>query len=242
MESSDNVVFIRHEADWSSTATIWWTGDPTPQRQVAVEARLLWSGESDLATLVEPLNIPPHVLIRAVRLAARGRALWESDRVLSRPVPRRAMSPARFSVESADADPTDAWLFDHELATERPPWAQTRSRPIPLGWVENVAIAMFANGGPRHRSTAVLIDIGAPHRGPCTCGKAATSELHEHGCPQSNLFPRIGRLALNMTRIDAFIQTLQTARISFDRVFVPEPWSTQASCAAAGTPPPPTHR
>lgn len=91
--------------------------------------------------------------------------------------------------------------------------------------VENVAIAMHANGHnfQLEGSTAVLVDIGAPHRDPCTCGKA----FHDPGCPQSNTFPRIGRLAINLARVDAFIETMQRAQGSVERIFVPESAGTR---------------
>jgi hypothetical protein len=121
----------------------------------------------------------------------------------------------RVAGAQSDHDPTDAWMFDHSLSTEAP---ISQRRDIPLGWVENVAIAMSVNGLPP-KGTAVLIDIGAPHRDPCTCGAPF---LHERACPQFDTFPRIGRLYINLDRVDRFIETLQAARTTTNRVFVPD--------------------
>lgn len=218
METTDNVVHIHHEADWSSTALVSWYPPGTDPREVAVEAELLWGDNHGLSP---DLRLPPPVHVRAVRLATRGRARWEHDEVLSRPVPGRAIVP--WSVRQADAkrhDPCDAWLFDADLATESGGRPGSPRRRIPLGWVENVAIAMCNNtyAGKGNGETSVLIDIGAPHREPCNCGNRL---LHARSCPQGDIFPRIGRLAINLKRVDAFIRTLNMARVSEDRIFVP---------------------
>lgn len=211
METTDNVIHIHHEADWSSKALVSWREGHGDLREVAVDAVLLWAG-GDGST-----GLPIHAEVRAVRLAARGRARWESNEVLSRPVPGRALVP--WSVRQADArhDPCDAWLFDADLATESGGRPGSPRRRIPLGWVENVAIAM-CNNTYDNRATSVLIDIGAPHREPCSCGNRL---LHARSCPQGDTFPRIGRLAVNLKRVDAFIRTLNMARVSEDRIFVP---------------------
>lgn len=215
METSDNVIYIHHEADWSSRALVSWREGHGDLREVAVDAVLLWAG-GDGST-----GLPIHVEVRAVRLAARGRARWESNEVLSRPVPGRALVPwSERQAEIRRHDPTDAWLFDADLATESGGRPGSPRRRIPLGWVENVAIAMCNNtyDGKGNRETSVLIDIGAPHREPCNCGDRL---LHARSCPQGDTFPRIGRLAVNLKRVDGFIRTLNMARVSEDRIFVP---------------------
>lgn len=206
MQTSDGVICIHHEADWSSTATVSWS-PRNNRREVTVEAQVLWDAEYSR----EDIDLPSYVAVRAVRLATRGRVMWEHGQVLSRPVPGRRHAPIAEPVQPHD--PSDAWLFSHELATQNSMGPRRPGRPVPLGWVENVAIAMHTNG-----STAVLVDIGAPHRAPCNCGKA----FHDVGCPQSNAFPTIGRLALNLARVDAFCEALQRARTSVERIFVPE--------------------
>jgi hypothetical protein len=215
METTDNVIYIHHEADWSSKALVHWReghGDP---REVSVDAVLLWAG-GDGST-----GLPVHVEVRAVRMAARGRARWENDQVLSRPVPGRTLvAPTARQADTKRHDPTDAWLFDADLATESCSRPGAPRRRIPLGWVENVAIAMCSNAyaGKVNRETSVLIDIGAPHRDPCSCGNPL---FHAHGCPQSGTFPRIGRLAINLKRVEGFIETMRAARTSAERIFVP---------------------
>jgi hypothetical protein len=217
METTDNVIHIHHEADWSSKALVsWWDGiNNIDGHEAAVDAVLLWADTSrDIH-----LCLPPDVALRAVRLATRGRAKWEYDEVLSRPVPGRVLAPwSERQSTTKRHDPTDAWLFDSDLATKSGPGAP-RWR-IPLGWVENVAIAMCNNtyDGKVHPSTSVLIDVGAPHRDPCCCGNPL---FHAHGCPQSGTFPRIGRLAINLKRVEGFIETMRAARTSAERIFVP---------------------
>src|SRR6185295_16342262 len=206
MQTTDGVICIHHEADWSSTATVSWGRND--RREVMVEAQILWDENYSRGDI----ELPTYVAVRAVRLATRGRAMWEHGQVLSRPVPGRRLAPIGDPVEPHD--PTDAWLFAYELRTlDSSAHLRHGGRPVPLGWVENVAIAMHGNG-----SSFVLVDIGAPHREPCTCGKA----FHDVGCPQSNTFPTIGRLAINLARVDAFCETLQRARTSDERFFVPE--------------------
>jgi hypothetical protein len=220
METTDNVIHIHHEADWSSIALISWHPSGLAPKEIAVEAELLWGDNYGLSP---DLRLPPLVHIRAVRLATRGRAKWEHDQVLSRPVPGRVLTP--WGDRQADAkrrhDPTDAWLFDADLATESCSRPGAPRRRIPLGWVENVAIAMCSNAyaSKVNPETSVLIDIGAPHRDPCNCGNPPP--VHHRGCPQSGTFPRIGRLAINLKRVDGFVRTLQMARVSEDRIFVP---------------------
>lgn len=217
METTDNVVHIHHEADWSSNALVSWREDYTDHHGVAVPAVLLWNDNTDGgdSLCLEPYSLPPRVAVRAVRLATRERARWEHDQVLSRPVPGRTLVP--WSNEPTQRhDPTDAWLFDVDLATTSSSGPREPRRRIPVGWVENVAIAMF-NNDLRGKPSSVLVDIGAPHRDPCTCGKA----FHDRGCPQDGVFPRIGRLAINLERVDGFIKTLNMARVSKDRIFVP---------------------
>lgn len=207
MNTTDNVVYIHHEADWSSTALVSWHNPRSERLEIAVEARLLWDADADW---LPPLPITPRIAMRAVRLATLGRARWEHDQVLSRPVPGRRLLPwDEGHADNLRHDPTDAWLFDTSLCTENAAGPRVPRRPIPLGWIENVAVAMFSNvyALQFNRSTSVLIDIGAPHRDPCTCGRPV---VHDRECPQADTFPRIG-----------FIETLRAARTSVDRIFVP---------------------
>jgi hypothetical protein len=136
--------------------------------------------------------------------------------VLSRPVPGRVFKPVSLTEGRGGHDPADSWLFDADLATESGARPGAPRRRIPLGWVENVAIAMF-NNDVLGKPSSLLIDIGAPHRDPCTCGKS----FHDRGCPQANTFPRIGRLAIYLERVDKFIETMQAAKTSTERIFVP---------------------
>lgn len=216
MHTTDGIVYIHHEADWSSTALVSWKSGTDDPHEVAVQAPLLWSDNPDGGST----GLPVHIEVRAVRLATRGRMKWEHDLVLSRPVPGRMMMPWATHRQEWH-DPTDGWLFDSSLSTESSHGLRVARRGIPLGWVEHVAIAMHANGrrnGQFGGSTAVLIDIGAPHRDLCTCGRPL---LHEKDCPQFDTFPRIGRLAINLARVDKFIETLNTARTTVERTFVP---------------------
>jgi hypothetical protein len=218
METTDNVIHIHHEADWSSMALISWHPPGLAPKEIAVEAELLWGNNYGLSP---DLRLPPLVHVRAVRLATRGRAKWEHDQVLSRPVPGRVLTP--WSDRQADAkrhDPTDAWLFDVGLCTANAGGPRTPRREVPLGWIENVAIAMCSNAyaGKVNPETSVLIDIGAPHCDPCNCGNPP---VHARGCPQSGTFPRIGRLAINLKRVDGFIKTMKAAHDSTERIFVP---------------------
>lgn len=202
METYDDVVHIYHEADWSSTVVISWSDRGRYSlRQVTLPARLLWEG-SQADT---DWNMPPHIAVRVVRLATRGRVKWECDQVLSRPIPNRDLALGR-----SDKDGTNSWLFSEALATRQ---------EVPLGWVENVAIAMWLNGSRVEESTSVMIDIGAPSRDPCRCGRKL---LHDRGCPQAEIFPMIGRLTIDLERVNQFIETIQTARTSAIRTFVPE--------------------
>lgn len=212
MQTTDGIVHIHHEADWSSTALVSWQPPGVDPREVSVEAELLWGDNHGLSP---DLRLPAPVHVRAVRLATRGRAQWEHDQVLSRPVPGRVMVPWSARDTEKRHDPTDAWLFDIALANDSSGPRAPRRR-IPVGWVENVAIAMF-NNGLTSKPSSVLVDIGAPRRDPCTCGKA----FHDGGCPQDEVFPRIGRLAINLQRIDRFIETMQAAKTSTERIFVP---------------------
>jgi hypothetical protein len=222
METTDNVIHIRHEADWSSNALVSWIDPQTRPHVVSIEAPLLWSDSPDRIDLCSPpYTMPASVAVRSVRLATRGRARWEHDQVLSRPVPGRALvPPTDRQADTKRHDPTDAWLFDADLATESCSRPGVPRRRIPLGWVENVAIAMCSNAyaGKVNRETSVLIDIGAPHRDPCNCGNPL---FHARGCPQSGTFPRIGRLAINLKRVEGFIETMRAARTSVERIFVP---------------------
>ena len=217
METTDGVVHIHHEADWSSTALVSWVDPATRPHEAAIPAALLWGDPNGGDGLCRPPHsLPVSVAVRAARMAARGRARWEHDEVLSRPVPGRVLLPwSARDAERRRHDPTDSWLFDADLATESCGRPGEPRRRIPLGWVENVAIAM-RNNELYDAPSSLLIDIGAPHRDPCTCGKP----FHDRGCPQDNTFPRIGRLAIYLERVDKFIETMQAARTSTERIFV----------------------
>jgi hypothetical protein len=152
METTDNVIHIHHEADWSSNALVSWIDPQTRPHVVSIEAPLLWSDSPGIDLSSPPYTMPASVAVRSVRLATRGRARWEHDQVLSRPVPGRVLTP------------------------------------------------------------------GAPHRDPCNCGNPL---FHARGCPQSGTFPRIGRLAIDLKRVEGFIETMRAARTSVERIFVP---------------------
>lgn len=236
MESGDMVVHIKHEPDWSGMATISWTGTGGHPQSAWVQASYLWgSADSTRYAISNDENeelwerviraMPAPIALRAVSLASRGRAEYEAGLVISRP-----------SSKDDDADApgfkqahTPAFLFNKDLATITSRGPRKQAIPIPLGWIDNVAIALRptddgaadTEGKRKPWRGHLLIDIGAPDLKPCTCATRVSHELetpekkdhqfHEYDCPARDSFPKIGRFTITRERVHELAEAMIAA-------------------------------
>lgn len=241
MESGDLVVHIKHEPDWSGMAMISWTGTSGHPQNAWVQASYLWgSADSKRYAISNDENeelwerviraMPAPIALRAVSIASRGRAEYEAGLVISRPsskdddadAPEGSFKQAR----------TPAFLFNKDLATVSSRGPRKQAIPIPLGWIDNVAIALRpTESGPNVDGLTeskrkpwrghLLIDIGAPDLKPCTCATRVSQEpetpekkdhrFHEYDCPARDSFPKIGRFTITRERVHELAEAMIAA-------------------------------
>lgn len=175
-------IHIRHEPDWSGSARLSWTTQRHggENRQQLVDAEALVIG--DTSKLGE---IPLEVVTRAVALAARGRADWDADRVLSQ--------PPIYNDTKTEITAQTGFLFNTDFVDR----LHGPRRQIPLGWINGVSMEIWHN-----QNHGIIIDIGT------------RAELPRIGGDKPNFdIGRIGRLYFTEPKTLEVIEAINTALI-----------------------------